>query len=56
MEAASERTTSQEEALAYVHMAADAGPAGTAATSPAPPRDNALDQMKLFDMKKVQPP
>ena len=56
MEAATDRITSQEEALDLVHMVTDAGPVGPAATPPAPPRDNALDQMKLFDMKKVQPP
>jgi len=56
MEAASDRVTPKEEALAYVHMVADASPGGSAEPSSAPPRDNALDQMKLFDMKKVQPP
>ena len=56
MEAASDRITPQEEALAYVHMVGDASPGGSAEPPSAPPRDNALDQMKLFDMKKVQPP
>ena len=55
MEAASDRVTPKEEALAYVHMVADASPGGSAEPPSAPPRDNALDQVKLFDMKKVRP-
>ena len=56
MEEASDRITSQEEALAYVHMVGEASPVGSAEPTSAPQRDNALDQMKLFDIRKVQPP
>ena len=55
MEAGSDRITSQEGSLDLVHMVTDAGPVGPTAAPLAPPRDNASDQMKPCDMKKVQP-
>ena len=57
MESVGDRIAAQEEALTYAQMVGAVGAdPNPPPMPPAPPRNNPLDQMKLFDMRKVQPP